>query len=415
MWKLGAAAALFAALELLVNAWYRGARPSLYGFAAGLGVSLAAGFALDVSGLSCGWIAGGLCGLAVSLFGFDCRRQAVGSRAFLFCVGAAGAVVPLCFVPAVPSLACYVCGAVLLAVMALSDLIADRRSQPETGWNESPAVRPEAFLPLVCPALTAALLFPFEPMPPVRAVLVFAVLTAAAVLLLWLQDLIVRERRLREENAQMNRWHAESRDYMNTIRSQRHDFNLHMHAISGLIGSGQYEECGTYVQKLVANAASVNDIMPVADAVVGSMLYNMREEARRRGSDIQYSITYDLADIVCSGFECNKILGNLLQNAIDALQTPEDKACGIRMRIFKRRGNAVVTVENRFSGDPAQIAAAFEAGHTTKKNHDGIGLTMVLRTAEKYGGRVYPEFEDGLIRFVLNIPNRVTLKGEGEA
>ncbi|MBQ8620881.1 MAG: GHKL domain-containing protein [Oscillospiraceae bacterium] len=194
---------------------------------------------------------------------------------------------------------------------------------------------------------------------------------------------------------------------MNTIRSQRHDFNLHLHAIAGLISGGEYEECGEYVRKLVEDAAAVNDIMPVADAVVGSMLYNMREQARRKGSDIFYHITYDMEDIVCNGFECNKIIGNLLQNAIDAMHSTEDLAFGIRASIFKRRGCTVICVENRFTGDPNTIARVFEPGWSTKRGHEGIGLAMVLRTVEQYGGRVYPEFEEDLIRFVVTIPNRV--------
>ena len=37
---------------------------------------------------------------------------------------------------------------------------------------------------------------------------------------------------------------------------------------------------------------------------------------------------------------------------------------------------------------------------------------MVLRTVERYGGRVYPEFEGDKIRFIVNVPNKVNLKGE---
>lgn len=231
-------------------------------------------------------------------------------------------------------------------------------------------------------------------------------------MVLWLQTELIRRLEAEEMNRAINRWQRESRDYMNTIRSQRHDFNLHLHAISGLIASGDYEKCREYVQKLVLDANAVNDIMPVGDAVVGAMLYNMREEARRRGSDIVYDITYDMADILCNGFECNKIIGNLLQNAIDALQNPEDKAYGIKLSIFKRRGNTVIITENRFTGDPNRIARVFEPGYSTKKGHEGIGLSMVLRTVQRYGGRVYPEFDQDVIRFVVNMPNKVNLLKE---
>ncbi len=231
-------------------------------------------------------------------------------------------------------------------------------------------------------------------------------------LALWLQRELAGRLLAEELGRTMDRWQRESRDYMNTIRSQRHDLNLHLHAISGLVGSGEYEACRAYVSRLVAEAGEVNDIMPVSDAVVGSMLYNMREEARKKGSDIVYNITYDMRDVICNGFECNKIIGNLLQNALDALKTPEDQAAGIRLSIFKRRGNTVIVSENRFTGDQERIARMFEPGYSTKRGHEGIGLSMVLRTARLYGGRVYPEFTEDRIRFVVNIPNRVRLTEE---
>lgn len=268
---------------------------------------------------------------------------------------------------------------------------------------------------LSCAALIPelALLAVLYPEGPVSAAVMSGAFLALDGLALWLQSERVRRGTAEELSRAMAQWQQESRDYMNTIRSQRHDFNLHLHAISGLLGSGQYGQCGDYVRKLVAEANAVNDIMPVSDAVVGSMLYNMREEARRRGSDIIYDITYDMAGVLCNGFECNKIIGNLLQNALDALRSPEDKAYGIRLSIFKRRGNTVAICENRFTGDPDRIARVFEPGYSTKKGHEGIGLSMVLRTVRLYGGRIYPEFDAGVIRFVVNIPNKVDLPKGG--
>ena len=121
-----------------------------------------------------------------------------------------------------------------------------------------------------------------------------------------------------------------------------------------------------------------------------------------------------MSDTLCSGFELNKIIGNLLQNAIDAAVTEEDKTYGIHMALFRRRGNTVITVENRFVGDRSQIQRAFEVGYSTKKHHEGFGLIMVQRTLKLHGGRIYPEFEGDRLRFVVNIPNRIRLEGTDE-
>lgn len=208
----------------------------------------------------------------------------------------------------------------------------------------------------------------------------------------------------------LNIWQKESRDYMNVIRSQRHDFNFHLHAIVGLIENEEFLECQDYVAKMVNEASSINDIMPVHDAVIGSMLYNMREVARRKNSDIEYDITYDMKDILCNAFECNKIIGNLIQNAIDAMSTKEELSYGVKVSIFKRRGNTVIIVANLYQGDKSKILHAFDLGYSTKKHHEGIGLSMIARTVEKYEGRIYTEFDDDIVRFIVNIPNLVSFE-----
>lgn len=223
-------------------------------------------------------------------------------------------------------------------------------------------------------------------------------------LLIYLFTYIYKYKQLEDS---MNKWQKESRDYINVIRSQRHDFNFHVHAIVGLIENEEYEECRKYVTNVANEATHVNDIMPVHDAVVGSMLYNMRETARKKGTDITYDITYDMEHVVCNSFEINKILGNLIQNALDAMNGNEEKEAGIKVKIFKRRGNTVISVSNLFLGDKQNILRAFELNYSTKTKHEGIGLSMISKTVEKYGGRIYTEFDGDWVSFIVNIPNYV--------
>lgn len=301
--------------------------------------------------------------------------------------------------------AVYPCALALCVILAVIE--RDKKKHPVLSGGMM------TFFPLAELFFTIILMLLIHSTDLISSMVLSIVLMMIYGMILWLQVLFDDRRNIQKLNEEMNRWQRESRDYMNTIRSQRHDFNLHLHAISGLIDDGNYEECKAYIEKLVSHANDVNDIMPVCDAAVGSMLYNMREEARRRGSDITYHITYDMENIICNGFECNKIIGNLLQNAIDALETEEEKRFGIKLNIFKRRGNTVIVCENRFTGNPDHIVKVFESGYSTKKNHEGIGLSMVLKTAEQYGGRVYPEFGDDTIKFIVNIPNRLSFE-EGE-
>ncbi len=237
-------------------------------------------------------------------------------------------------------------------------------------------------------------------------------MVACVVAILFNLKYLNRLKTVSKREQEVSQWMVDSKDYMNVIRSQRHDYNLHIHTLVGLIENEDYEDARNYMRNMASEAADVNDIMPLDDAVLGSLLYNMREAARKKGTEIEYHITYDMKDMLCSGFDCNKIIGNLLQNAIDAAVSDQAKAYGIHVRIFKRRGNTVIYVENYFEGKRDQILKAFEAGYTTKHNHEGIGLAMVFRAVNRAQGRIYPEFDTNLVRFVVNLPNRISFDEE---
>lgn len=242
--------------------------------------------------------------------------------------------------------------------------------------------------------------------------LISALMAAGVVAILLNLKYLNRLKTVSKREQEVSRWMVDSKDYMNVIRSQRHDYNLHIHTLVGLIENEDYEAARNYMRNMASEAADVNDIMPLDDAVLGSLLYNMREAARKKGTEIEYHITYDMKDTLCSGFDCNKIIGNLLQNAIDAAVSETAKKYGIHVRIFKRRGNTVIYVENYFDGKRDQILKAFEAGYTTKHNHEGIGLAMVFRAVNRAQGRIYPEFDTNLVRFVVNLPNRISFEEE---
>lgn len=264
---------------------------------------------------------------------------------------------------------------------------------------------------IVLNAAVTAVSYPFTG---IESVVIVVVFLAIDFIIIALQGRVCRIGEIKVENANMERWQTEARDYMNTIRSQRHDFNIHLHTVVGMIENEDYGNCKSYVKNMAQEAAAVNDIMPVYDAVVGSMLYNMRKAARLKGTDIEYDIRYDMRNVTCNAFECNKIIGNLIQNAIDAVNSEEELEYGIKVSIFKRHSNTVISVSNLFDGDAERIMRAFDMNYTTKKNHEGIGLSMIKRTLNKYYGRIYAEMNERVVTFTVNIPNKVVFDREGD-
>ena len=232
---------------------------------------------------------------------------------------------------------------------------------------------------------------------------VFTVLLQLTVLLLLREQ--VRSLQERIENIIDKQYQAELLNFMQVIRSQRHDFNFHTQTICGMIESGRFDECRAYVQSMLQTVKSTNDILPLYHPAASALLNTFREMALQKGLQMDIEIHDNLQFISTGVYETNTILGNLLQNAIDELELhPEIESRTIHVLIMKRGRNNILKVSNECHLAPEEMSKIFLPGFTTKKSHEGLGLANALRIAEKYDGTVYPEFEGRSVHFIARIP-----------
>ena len=199
----------------------------------------------------------------------------------------------------------------------------------------------------------------------------------------------------------------EMESFMSVIRSQRHDYNFHVQALAGLISEGNLEACRRYVDNLVKDSASMNTILPVKDPAIAALIYSFRTKAMEEGIELHLDIQNDLSGVITSVYETNKVIGNLLQNAIDEVKTHRDKSFGIHLFILKRGENCVIRVANKVTlkeNPAAYLEDVYQPGHTTKEGHDGIGLCSIRNLLRRYRGVVYSRIEGDIIHFIAKIP-----------
>lgn len=195
-------------------------------------------------------------------------------------------------------------------------------------------------------------------------------------------------------------------NFMEIIRAQRHDFNFHLQAISGMIDNENYLECKKYISEMVGDTNKMNEVLPLYHPEVSALLNTFREIVSRKKIQFQVIIYYNLEKIPCTVYEINKIIGNLIQNAIDEVEQNLDDCSFIQVSILKRSGNSVIKVSNKVNKDIDSLKKVFVSGYSTKFSHEGIGLSTVQKIASKYNGIVYPEIEGDMIHFIVQIPNR---------
>ena len=298
---------------------------------------------------------------------------------------------------------------------------AQRRLFPPKDWreyfagngnNSSAIYRWHIYLPLgLMAGLEIALLYGMSELNTLlSAAVIFAVGTALCWGALYVVSLMVAYRREKLTTLIDQDYRSEMQSFMSVIRSQRHDYNFHVQALSGLIDEGNIDECRQYLHNLVRDSAAMNTILPVKDPAIGAMIFSFRTMAMEYGIELHMDIQNDLSCVVTSVYETNKVIGNLLQNAIDEVKTHKDKSFGIHLYILKRGENCIIHVANKIApreDTQAYIQGMYSPGHSTKTGHEGIGLSSIQNMLRRYRGVVYSRIDDDIIHCFAKIPLRL--------
>lgn len=242
---------------------------------------------------------------------------------------------------------------------------------------------------------------------PTASTVLAALAVATLFELLWRGHQSIKTAYERIEALVDRQYQAELLNFMQVLRSQRHDFNFHMQTIAGMIEAGHYKDCDAYVREMVRHAQRLNDLLPITDPVVGAQINAFQELAATRQIQLQAQALCQLEHLPCTVYEINAVLGNLLQNAVDEVENKEAGERWIQLLILKRSRRYIIKVSNPCSKLPEEYDNIFHMGYSTKQSHEGVGLVTVQKIATKYGGAVYLEHDPGIVHFIVRFPEKL--------
>lgn len=101
------------------------------------------------------------------------------------------------------------------------------------------------------------------------------------------------------------------------------------------------------------------------------------------------------------------LLGNLLDNAFDAVQKSETKE--ITLHLARQDNNWTIEISDHGPGMPAnQIPEIFQRGFSTKGEHRGLGLFLASAALNKLNGTMDVSSQTGCgMTFFIRIPSEV--------
>jgi len=179
------------------------------------------------------------------------------------------------------------------------------------------------------------------------------------------------------------------------LRAQAHEFANQLHTISGLIQIGDYDEVVSFVDTLVEKRASLDLTIArrVQDRSVAALLVAKAAVAAEKKVTLRVSDQTGLTPLKNeSSFDVATVLGNLIDNGIDAVVTEGGADPWIRVEIRQSDTSVELVVADSGPGIDAKLATEiFEHGYTTKAAQGGdrgIGLALTLLICNRRGGEV---------------------------
>ncbi|AGK55802.1 DcuS/MalK family sensor histidine kinase [Bacillus sp. 1NLA3E] len=180
--------------------------------------------------------------------------------------------------------------------------------------------------------------------------------------------------------------------YAEALRSQTHEFMNKLHVILGMVQLEFYDQLLDYVRGLKDTSESEAGFFTshFKDPVLSGFLLGKVSYAREKGAELKFADECYLPtpndQEVIKGMIT--ILGNLIDNAIDAVQNSEEKKVAVEI-LPKPVGQISITVTDTGTGmSPEMKNSIFEKGFSTKGVDRGYGLYLVMHSVAELNGTI---------------------------
>jgi sensor histidine kinase regulating citrate/malate metabolism len=195
---------------------------------------------------------------------------------------------------------------------------------------------------------------------------------------------------------------ATVRGLADALRAQAHESANELHTVVGLVELGRHEDAIAFATRRIGVTQDEVDLVQqrVGDPALAALLLAKAAACRERGVHLALDDGSDLPADRLPSEDLVTIVGNLIDNALDALSGRVGGRIDVRLAAEEER----VVIEVRDDGPgipPDALDHVFEPGWSTKPGttagRRGLGLALVSTTAERLGGTVRAANDGGAV------------------
>jgi sensor histidine kinase regulating citrate/malate metabolism len=212
----------------------------------------------------------------------------------------------------------------------------------------------------------------------------------AVILLACLLFLVRSYLRLMERNRALQETIDNLGQLNDRLRMDRHDYLNHLQIVYGLMELEEYEEMNSYLKKVYKELLRTGKAIKTSKPAINALLAAKLSECEAKNIELLIEVKSDLKDIRVEDWELCKVLSNLADNAIKALEEADIPEKKLGINITETKEEYVFDVEDNGPKIPDEIREhIFKKGFSTKKEEGhGMGLAIVSKILEDNGGEI---------------------------
>ena len=172
------------------------------------------------------------------------------------------------------------------------------------------------------------------------------------------------------------------------VKGFKHDFNNIVSTLDGFIENNDLIGLKNYFNDVkkdckITNNLSIINPRTINNPGIYSLLNNKYFKATNLGINFEVEYFLNLNDLEVNLYQLSRILGVLIDNAIEEAEKCENKLVKLNFIRESRNNRAIISIQNTYSNKDVDIETIFNKGLSGKENHSGIGLWEVRNYIRK--------------------------------
>lgn len=196
-------------------------------------------------------------------------------------------------------------------------------------------------------------------------------------------------------------YEAQITDNAILLRSLRHDLKNHLTVINGYLAASEIEHAKNYINEITGQTTPAQAIISSDNTMLSALLTEKNQICYEK--QIYFSPVISISGSLLPDMELNTILGNILDNAIDAAEKIPDRGGYIDFIIESKNQVLHISCINNFLVSPKLKHGQFITSKTDSVHH-GLGLKNVTRLVNKYNGSIEHTVSSDTFQITILIP-----------